>query len=122
MDANTLQRMADERGQGDQRTRELEGSLGQALQSINRLEARVQVTKASTRREEPKKTPIILMEDKLTKAKRTLMTPKELCPTAMVVQAMGNQATISLQEAKEIAKMQETLIKKDREYGKTFPK
>ena len=36
MDANAIQRMAEERDQVNQRTRELEGSLGLALQSINR--------------------------------------------------------------------------------------
>ena len=75
------------------------------MQSINRLEARVQVTEDRTRRAEPKKAPIILMEDNLTQAKRALMTPKELCPTAKVVRAMENQATINIQEAREIAKM-----------------
>ena len=122
MDANAIQRMAEERDHVNQRTRELEGSLGLALQSINRLEIRVQATEASTRKEEPKKAPIILMEDNLTKAKRALMKPKELCLTATVVQTMQTQGSINIHEAKEIAKMQETLIKKEREYSRTFPK
>ena len=122
MDANAIQRMAEERAEVNQRTRELEGSLGLALQSINRLEMRVQATEASTRKEEPKKAQLILMEDNLTKSKRALMTPKELCPTARVVQTMERQGSINIQEARDIAKMQETLIKKDREYGRTFPK
>ena len=37
MDANTLQRMNDERDRADQRTKELEGSLVLALQAIKRL-------------------------------------------------------------------------------------
>ena len=35
------------------------------------------------KKEEPRKAPIILMEDNLTKAKRILMTPKKLCPTTV---------------------------------------
>ena len=42
MDAHTLQRMNDDRDRTDQKTRELEGSLGMALQAIQRLEARTQ--------------------------------------------------------------------------------
>ena len=122
MDASRIQRLAYERDLNIQRNREMEGSLGLALQSINRLEASVQATEASTRKEEPRKAPIILMEDNLTKAKRALMKPKELCPTARMVQTMENQVNISIQEAKDIAKMQETVIKKEREYGRTFPK
>ena len=73
-------------------------------------------------KEEPKKAPIIMMEDNLTKAKRILITPKNLCPTGEVVYAMENKATPGEQCAKEIAKMKETLIKKIREYSNTFPK
>ena len=39
MDANMLQRLNDDRERSDQRSRELEGSLGLALQAIQRLEA-----------------------------------------------------------------------------------
>ena len=63
-----------------------------------------------------------MMEDNLTKAKKYLMKPKELCPTASVVQTMQTQGSISLHESKDIAKMQKTLIKKEREYSRTFPK
>ena len=37
MDANTLQRLRDDSDRSDQRTKELEGSLGLALQVIKRL-------------------------------------------------------------------------------------
>ena len=86
MDANTIQWMRDDRDRADQKSREMEGSLGVALQAIQRLEARGQVYKAVMKKEEPKKAPIILMEDNLTKAKRILMTPKKVCPTAVVEQ------------------------------------
>ena len=120
MGASTIQRLVDERNLNIQRNREMEGSLGLALQSINRLEIRVQATEASTRKEEPRQALIILMEDNLTKAKRALMTPKKLCPTGSVVQSMQTQGSINISEAKDIAKMQETLIKKEKEYSRTF--
>ena len=55
-------------------------------------------------KEEPKKAPIIMMEDNLTKAKRILITPKNLCPTGEVVYAMENKATPGEQDTREIAK------------------
>ena len=63
MDANTLQQMNDDRDRPDQKSREMEGSLGLVLQAIQRLEARALVYKAGMKKEEPKKAPIILMED-----------------------------------------------------------
>ena len=61
MDANTLQWMSDDRDRADQKSREMEGSLGLALQAIQRLEARAQVYETSTKKEEPRKAPIIFM-------------------------------------------------------------
>ena len=55
-----------------------------------------------------------MMEDNLTKAKRLLMTPKKLCPTAAVVYAMEHKANPGEQDEREIVKMKETLIKKTR--------
>ena len=114
MDASRIQRLLADRDLGIQRDQEMEGSIGLVLQSIHRLETRMQATEASVKKEEPRIAPIILMEDNLTKAKRALMKPKELCPTSKVIQSMQNQGSISVMEAKEIAKMQETLIKKER--------
>ena len=62
------------------------------------------------------------MEDNMTKAKRILMTPKKLCPTAAIVYAMERKVNSGEQDGREIAKMKETLIKKTREYSITFPK
>ena len=81
MDANMLQRLNDDRDRSDQRSRETEGSLGLALQAIQRLEARVQEMSVSQPREEPKKAPLILMKDNLTKAKRA---PKQMCPKELI--------------------------------------
>ena len=122
MDASMIQGLLADRDLDIQRDKEMEGSIGLVLQSINRLETRMQATEASVKKEEPRIAPIILMEDNLTKAKRALMKPKELCPTASVVQSMQTQGSINIHEAKDIAKMQETLIKKEREYSRTFPK
>ena len=49
--------MNNERDRADQRTKELEGSLGLALQAIKRLEVKVQASKTGKPREEPKKGP-----------------------------------------------------------------
>ena len=70
----------------------MEGSLGLALQAIQRLEARMQASEASKPGEEPKKVPIILMEDNPTKARRALMAPKQLCPTGANVNALESKA------------------------------
>ena len=88
MDVNTLQRLSDDRDRSDQRTKELEGSLGLALQAIKRLEVDMQASKTCKPKKEPKKAPIVFMEDNLTKAKKALMTQKQLCPTAAVVPTM----------------------------------
>ena len=121
MDANTLQRMNDERDRADQKTNELEGSLGLALQAIKRLELEMQASKTCKPREEPRKAPIVLMEDNLTKATKALMTPKHLCPTAAVVQTMEAKNP-GEQDVEKLAKLREILIKKARVYSESFPK
>ena len=50
------------------------------------------------------------------------MTPKQLFPTGVVVQAIENKANPGEQDAEKLAKLKETLIKKTREYSKSFPK
>ena len=45
MEANMLQQLNNDRDKSDQRTKELEGSLGLALQAIQRLEARSSASK-----------------------------------------------------------------------------
>ena len=54
MDANAIQRMNDEREISAQRIIELEGSLGLTLQSMQRVEARMQACEASVKKEIPK--------------------------------------------------------------------
>ena len=122
MDASAIQRMNNDRERSAQRILELEGSLGLTLQSMQRVEMRIQACKASVKKEEPKKAPIILMEDNLIKAKRAIMITKTLCPTGEVVQAMMSKPDPSLHDAERIAKMKEMIIRKTREYINTFPK
>ena len=82
MEPNVIQRLSDDQDRSDQRIKELEGSLGLTLEVIKRLEMTVQSSQACKPKEEPRKAPMVLMEDNLTKAKKALMTPKRLCPTA----------------------------------------
>ena len=100
----------------------MEGSLGLVLQAIQRLEARTQAMEKGKQKGEPVKATIVLMEDNLTKAKRALMIPKQLCPTGAVVHSMENKANPGEQDAEKLAELKETLIKKTREYSKSFPK
>ena len=92
------------------------------LQAIQRLQARTQEMEKDKPKGEPEKATIILMEDNLAEAKRALMTPKQLCPTGVVVQAMENKANPGEHVAAKLAKLRETLIRKTREYSKSFPK
>ena len=48
----------------------------------------MQASEKCKSREELKKAPVVLMEDSLTKAKRALMTTKQLCPTGANVHAL----------------------------------
>ena len=49
MDANMLQRLNNDGDKSDQRSRELEGSLGLALQAIQRLEARMKASEGRSK-------------------------------------------------------------------------
>ena len=78
-----LQKLNDDRDRSDQRSREMEGSLGLVLQAIKEMEVQIKELSINKAREEPKKAPIMLMEDNLIKAKRALMAPKQLCHTGL---------------------------------------
>ena len=86
MDTHILQQVNKNRERMEQKAREMEGSLGLALQAIQGLEARTQEMEKGKPKGEPENTTIVLMEYNLTKAKRALMTPMQLCPTGAVVQ------------------------------------
>ena len=69
MDSNMLQGLLADRDLGIQRDKEMEGSIGLVLQSLNKSEIRMQTTEANGKKEEQRIAPLILMEDNLTKAK-----------------------------------------------------
>ena len=50
MDSNMLQGLLADRDLGIQRDKEMEGSIGLVLQSLNKLEIRLQTTEANGRR------------------------------------------------------------------------
>ena len=115
MDANILQRLNDNRDRRDERSREMEGSLGLALQAIQRLEVGMKEMSASNPRGEPKKAPLVLMEDNLTKAKRALMAQKQVCPTGANIQTIESKANLGEQDVEKLNKRREVLIKKSRD-------
>ena len=61
LDENMLQKLNNNRDRSDQRSREMEGSLGLALQAIKKLEAEMKEMNASKARGEPKNAPLILV-------------------------------------------------------------
>ena len=94
MDMNVLQKLNNDRKRSDQRSRETEGSLELAFQSIKEMEVKIKELSINKAKEEPKKAPIILMEDNLTKTKRALMALKQLCPTGSNKQSIEMKANI----------------------------
>ena len=73
-------------------------------------------------REKPKKAPIVLMEDNLTKAKKALMAPKQLCPRGLNIQTIENKVNLGEQDVDKLTKLREALIKKSRDYCTSFLK
>ena len=112
-----LKKLNNDRDKSNQRSREMEGSLGLALPVIRKPEAEMKEVNESKAREEPKKAPIILMEDNLTKAKRALMVPNQLYPTGANIKAIESNANLG-----ELAKWREILIKYSMDYCTPFPK
>ena len=74
MDVNMLQKISDDKDRSDQKVREMEGSLGLAMQAIREMDAKIQVMSINKPKLEVKTALIVLMEDNLTKAKRAVMT------------------------------------------------
>ena len=69
-----------------------------------------------------KKAPIVLMVDNLTKAKRALMAPKQLCPAGANIQTIEKKVNLGYQDVDKLTKLREALIKKSRDYCMSFPK
>ena len=62
------------------------------------------------------------MEDNLTKAKRALMTPKQLCPSGVEITTIERKAQIGERDVSKLTKLKETMIRKSREYYMLFQK
>ena len=64
---------------------------------------------------EVKTAPIVLMKDNLTKAKRALMTAKQLCPLVLEIQKIERKAQIGERDVSTLTKLRETMIRKSKE-------
>ena len=93
----------------------MEGSLGLALQAIKEMEAEIEELSINKAREEPKKAPFVLMEDNLTKVKRALMAPKQLCPTGSNISSIERKVNLGEQDVDKLTNLREALIKKSRD-------
>ena len=116
MNANLQQKLNEAKDMSDQKFQELEGSIGLVLQSIRKINTKLQSMSVSTQKVEVKKAPVVLMEDNLTMAKRALMVTKQLCPTGMNVQKLEQTAQLEDKDMSTLCKLKETLIRKSREY------
>ena len=101
---------------------EIEESLGLSLQAIKELKAERKEINVSKARGEPKKAPIIFIEDNPAKAERTLMAPKQLCPAGANIQTIEKKVNLGYQDVDKLTKLREALIKKSRDYCMSFPK
>ena len=87
------------------------------------MEAKIKELSIDKARDEPKKAPILLMEDNLTKAKRAQMAPHKLCPTGLnSVQSIERKNNIGEKDQAPLSKLRDTMIKKSRDYCTSFPK
>ena len=62
------------------------------------------------------------MEDNLTKAKKALMTPKQLCPSGLNIQSIERNVQIGKRDESILTKLREIMIRKSREYCMLFTK
>ena len=92
------------------------------MQSIRDMDARIQALSISTQKIEVKTAPIVLIEDNLTKAKRSLMAPKQLCPSGLNIQSIERKNHIGENDDSILSKLRETMIRKSREFCTLFPK
>ena len=86
------------------------------------MDAKIQVITINQAMVEVKKAPIVLMEDNLTKAKRALMTPKQLCPSGLEIPAIEGKTKIRERGVSRLTQLRETMIRKSREYHMSLPK
>ena len=100
--------------------KKIEGSLGLAMLAIRDMDAKIQAMTINQTMVEVKTAPIVLTEDNLTKAKRALMTPKQLCPLGLEIQTIQGKAQTGERDVSTLTKLREMMIRKSREYLMTF--
>ena len=105
-----LQKMNEDKDKNDQKVPELEGSLGLAMQSIRDMDAKIQAMSINQPKVDLKTDPIVSMEDNLTKAKRALMTPKQLCPSGLNIQSIERKAHIGKKDESMLSKLREMIF------------
>ena len=104
------------------KVQELERSLGLEMPSIRDMDAKIQALSINQPRVDAKTAPIVLMEDNLTKAKRALMAPKQLCPSGLNIQSIERKAHKGERDESILTKLIEMMIRKSREYLMSFSK
>ena len=114
MEANTLKKINDDKVKSDQKVREMEGSRGLVMQAIRAMDAKIQTMTINQTMVEVKTAPIVLMEDNLTKAKRALITPKQLCLSGLEIRTIKGKAQIEERDVSTLTKLRETMIRKSR--------
>ena len=92
------------------------------MQSIRDMNAKIQGISISQPKVDSKTFPIVLMEDNLTKAKRALMAPKQLCLSVLKIQSIERKAHIGERDKSTLTKLREMMIRKSREYRMSFRK
>ena len=104
------------------KVQELERSLGLEMPSIRDMDAKIQALSINQPRVDAKTAPIVLMEDNLTKAKRALMAPKQLCPSGLNIQSIERKAHKGERDESILTKLIEMMTRKSREYLMLFSK
>ena len=64
------------------------------MQAIRDMDAKIQAISITQPQVEGKPALIVLMEDNLTKVKRALMAPKQLCPSGLEIQKIERKSQI----------------------------
>ena len=122
MDANMIQKRNEDKERSDQKGREMEGARGLAMQAISDMDIKIHEMSINQPKVEVKTAPIVLMEDNLTKAKRALMAPKQLCPSGLNIQSIERKAHKGERDESILTKLIEMMNRKSREYLMSFSK
>ena len=92
------------------------------MQSIRDMDAKIQALSKSQSKVDSKTAPIVLMENNLTKSKRFLMAPKQLCPSGLNIESIKRKVQIGERDVTILTKLREMMIRKSRECSISFPK